>query len=154
MIAIDNDITAFISTNATNPTDAYNPLTTYIVGDEARYENYIYKSVQASNLGTNLYNAMNSNVYFNILAIVVPGFITQVRNNSSQFFIRANEIPVFTANTAHVGFCDLPMLIGALGPITNNLYSNNLMNHNYIAAFNLAETQLYETIVNNISRNL
>jgi hypothetical protein len=109
---------------------------------------------QASNLGTDLYNAMNSNVYFNTLAIVVPGFITQVRNNSSQFFIRANEIPVFTANTAHVGFCDLPILIGALGPITNNLYSNNLMNHNYIAAFNLAETQLYETIVNNMQGQL
>jgi hypothetical protein len=109
---------------------------------------------QASNLGTDLYNAMNSNIYFNTLAIVVPGFITQVRNNSSQFFIRANGTPIFTANTPHISFCDLPMLIGALGPITNNFYSNNLMNHNYIAAFNLAETQLYETIVNNLQGQL
>jgi hypothetical protein len=28
------------------------------------------------------------------------------------------------------------------------------MNHNYIAAFNLAETQLYETIVNNLQGQL
>lgn len=109
---------------------------------------------QVSNLGTDLYNAMNSAIYFNNIPIASAGFVTQVRNNSSQFLIRANGNPRYTANTAHGGFCDLPMLIGALGPITNNLYSNNLMNHNYIAAFTLAETQLYETIVNNLQGQL
>jgi hypothetical protein len=109
---------------------------------------------QASNIGFDLYNAMNSSIYYNTNPITAPGFVTQVRNNSSQFFIRSNGTPVYTANTSHGGFCDLPMLIGALGPITNNFYSNNLMNHNYIAAFNLAETQLYETIVNNLQGQL
>ena len=51
MIAIDNQITEFISTNAVNPTTEYNPATTYIVDDNARYENYVYKSVQDPNLG-------------------------------------------------------------------------------------------------------
>jgi hypothetical protein len=121
---------------------------------EQIYNNRVILDANGANLGTDLYNAMNSNIYFNGTPIATPGFVTQVRNNASQFFIRANGIPIYTANTAHVGFCDLPMLIGALGPITNNFYSNNLMNHNYIAAFNLAETQLYETIVNNLQGQL
>lgn len=59
MIAIDNDLTEFISTNATNPTPAYSDTTTYSVGDVARFQNYVYKSAQDNNIGNNPLETLN-----------------------------------------------------------------------------------------------
>lgn len=59
MIAIKNRIEQFIYTNAINPTIPYNPTLTYSVAEEARFENYVYKSVQDNNLGNDPLTTLN-----------------------------------------------------------------------------------------------
>lgn len=104
----------------------------------------------SSNLGTDMYDAINSNIQYNTLPDSTLGQNTMIRDGSfSQFITRRNGATTKTFPFANVtSWCDLPLLIGALGPITNNLWSNNKVNHMFVASFTLAELIIYEGLVN------
>lgn len=105
----------------------------------------------SSNLGTDMYPAMNCNIQFNTNVDSTLGQNTMIRDGSfSTFTTRRNGVTTKTFASATVtDWCDLPLLIGALGPITNNLWSNNKVNHMFVASFTTAELTTYETLVNN-----
>jgi len=104
----------------------------------------------SSNLGTDLYDAINSPIQFRNIPISTIGFNTMLRDNSNiDMSCRRNGAQIYFIETAvSTDFCDLPILIGALGPITNNLWSNNKFNHHFMASFTLSELQWYENRVN------
>jgi len=104
----------------------------------------------SSNLGTDMYDAINSNIQFSTTPDSTLGQNTMIRDGSfSQFTTRKNGATTKTFTFANVtGWCDLPLLIGALGPITNNLWSNNKVNHMFVASFTIAELIIYEGLVN------
>jgi hypothetical protein len=106
----------------------------------------------SSNLGTDLYDAINSNIQFSTFPDSTLGQNTMIRDNSeSTILVRRNGSTTKTFSDAYVtDWCDLPMLIGALGPITNNLWSNNRFNHHFMASFTLSELQWYENRVNTL----
>jgi len=104
----------------------------------------------SSNLGTDMYDAINSPIQFSTTPDSTIGQNTMIRDGSfSQFTTRRNGATTKTFAFANVGvWCDLPLLIGALGPITNNLWSNNKVNHMFVASFTIAELIIYEGLVN------
>lgn len=106
----------------------------------------------SSNLGTDLYDAINSPIQFRNVPISTIGFNTMLRDGSDfNITCRHNEAQIYSIDTAYsTEFCDLPILIGALGPITNNLWSNNKFNHHFMASFTLSELQWYENRVNTL----
>jgi hypothetical protein len=106
----------------------------------------------SSNLGTDLYDAINSAIQFRNIPISTIGFNTMIRDNSiTDMSCRRNGSEVYFIDSAvSTDFCDLPILIGALGPITNNLWSNNKFNHHFMASFTLSELQWYENRVNTL----
>ena len=66
--------------------------------------------------------------------------------------VRRNGVGIYQFNfaNAYYGLCDRPILIGALGPISNNFWSNNKFCHHFMASFTIAELIAYETRVNTL----
>jgi hypothetical protein len=110
----------------------------------------------SSNLGTDMYDAINSNIQFSTTPDSTLGQNTMIRDGSfAQFTARRNGATTKTFAFADVtNWCDLPLLIGALGPITNNLWSSNKVNHMFIASFTIAELVIYEGLVNTFQGNV
>ena len=110
----------------------------------------------SSNLGTDMYPAMNCNIQFNTNVDSTLGQNTMIRDGSfSTFTTRRNGALTKTFASATVtDWCDLPLLIGALGPITNNLWSDNKVNHMFVASFTIAELIIYEGLVNTFQGNI
>jgi hypothetical protein len=105
------------------------------------------------NLGTDLYDAINCPIIFRNIPISSIGLNTMIRDNSdNQFFARRNGVAVYQMDNAFsvFGFCDRAILIGALAPISNNLWSNNKFCHHFMASFTTAELTAYETRVNTL----
>jgi hypothetical protein len=116
-------------------------------------DNYNNSYFMACNLGTDLYDAINSPTQYRNLPLSTIGLNTMIRDNSDyQFIVRRNGAGVYQMDFAYsyYGFCDLPILIGALGPISlnNTFSSDNKFCHHFMASFNTAELIAYETRVN------
>ena len=105
----------------------------------------------SSNLGADLYDGIFGPIQYNTNPVSTIGFNTMIRENSwDTISCRRNgsQTNLFFPYAEAIAFPDLPVLIGALGPISNNLYSNNKFNHHFAAKFSLSELASYETLIN------
>jgi hypothetical protein len=107
----------------------------------------------ACNLGTDLYDAINSPFQYRNLPLSTIGFNTMIRDNSfDQFTVRRNGEGIYQMDNAYSfdGFCDREILIGALAPVSinNTFSSDNKFCHHFMASFTTDELIAYETRVN------
>jgi hypothetical protein len=113
------------------------------------YPNSYY---MACNLGTDLYDAINSATAYRNLPLSTIGFNTMIRDNSfDQFIVRRNGVGIYQMDNAFsVYWCDREILIGALAPVSinNTFSSDNKFCHHFMASFTTAELIAYETRVN------
>ncbi len=106
------------------------------------------------NLGTDLYDGMNNGIHFEGTALSSVGMNTMVRISNGAYKHRRNEVVTHTINEGFNDWCNQPLMIGALGPISNNLYSNEEVVHMYVAAFTEAEAATYEGLVNTLQGDI
>lgn len=109
----------------------------------------------ACNLGTDTYDSVNSGITYSAAPVSSIGLNVVCRTNDfNNFQHRRNGVQALNWPAYHSGFCDLPILLGALGPTSNNLWSDNKVCHHFMASFTLAELQTYETLVNNLQGDI
>jgi len=145
MIAIKNNVTSFLSTNATDPTTAYDSATTYLTGDERRYENYIYKSTHDNNIGndpllTNLKDWVEWNPANDY------AMLDYYRETATSFPTDADGVVIFERGLNEV------ILIGAFN--SEQITVEYLDNTNTV--INPADTETYgfSTLMNNIYKTI
>jgi hypothetical protein len=131
---------AYQTTNAGNSADYGSNGT---IGTNASF-------AMSANLGVDIYAAINGVIASNTVPVNSIGMVTMIREGSlASFRVRRNGAEVYNlAFGAATQFCDLPMLIGALGPTSNNIWSNNKICHHFMANFTAAELVTYETLTN------
>lgn len=115
----------------------------------------VNKSISMSNnLGTDLYNSMNGDIYFNGTPITSTGLKTALRV-SGTLYNRSNGSNIYTVAHTYNGKPELPILLGALGPIGNGIYSNNEYCHFFLSGFSsLADMATYEGLVNTLQTDI
>lgn len=108
----------------------------------------------SSNLGNDAYPAINGSIIFDDTPLTSLGFNCIVRESSTQVKFRHNGALYKTYSSNSTGFANIPILIGALGPTSNNLWSSNEFNHFFLGGMNSTEVAIYETYVNNMQADI